>query len=510
MIRRDFMKLTSAAAAFGVIGLASCSSDGGSGGSGDGTGAELVLGLISAPMSFDPSIAEWGNRLPYYQAVYDTLLHATPEGEIAPYLATAHEYTEDELTLTLTIREGVTFSDGEALDADAVALSMNRFKDGSGPDAGYMAYVDSIAALDPTTVEVTFTSPDPAFLNYLTRTAGLVMSPAAVDNEDLPTNPVGSGPYTLDTGETVTETSYTFVKREDYWNPDVQHYDTIVMRVFQDPTAMLNSLRAGELNYAKLASAESFAEAEAAGWTLNSNELDFQGLLLMDRAGTTVPELGDVRVRQAINHAIDRPAMLEAVALGHGTVTNQVFPTTSDAYDETLDERYPYDVEKAKELMAEAGYADGFSVTMPNSSALGTTVYPLVAQALEDIGITVTYEDPGANFIADLLAPKWAASFMALEQNPDWQLSQFMLAESAVFNPFGYGDDTVAQILDDYLVADDAERSELIKQLNAHIVEEAWFAPFYRVEGVVATDADTTVSMLPTNTLPNVHDIVPA
>lgn len=510
MIRRDFMKLTSASIALGAIGLAGCSSNGSSGEAEGGAGAELVLGLISAPMSFDPSIAEWGNRLPYYQAVYDTLLLATPEGEIAPYLATEHVYDEAELVLTLTIREGVTFSDGEALDAEAVALSMNRFKDGTGPDAGYMTYVDTISAKDATTVEVTFTTPDPAFLNYLTRTAGVVMSPAAIENEDLPTNPVGSGPYTLDTAATVTETSYTFAKREDYWNPDVQHYDTIVMRVFQDPTAMLNALRAGEINYAKLASAESFAEAEGAGWTLNSNELDFQGLLLLDRAGTLVPELGDVRVRQAINHAIDRPAMLEAVALGHGTVTTQVFPASSDAYDGALDERYPYDVEKAKSLMAEAGYADGFALTMPSSAVLGSTVYALVTQALGEIGITVTHEDPGSNFIADMLAPKWAATFMALEQNPDWQLAQFMLTESAVFNPFDYGDETVAGILEEYLAADEAGRPALIKELNAHIVEEAWFAPFYRVEGVVATDADTAVTMLPTNTIPNIYDIVPA
>ena len=127
MIRRDFMKLTGASAALGVIGLAGCSSGGGAGAGGEG-GGELVLGLISAPMSFDPSIAEWGNRSPYYQAVYDTLLLATPEGEIEPYLATAFEYDEAETLLTLTIREGVTFSDGETLDAEAVALSMNRFK----------------------------------------------------------------------------------------------------------------------------------------------------------------------------------------------------------------------------------------------------------------------------------------------------------------------------------------------------------------------------------------------
>ncbi len=526
MIRRDFLRLGAASIAVAAVGVTTACSDdedvagGGNGtatetggetqGSGSTSGGELVMGLITAPMSFDPSVAEWGNRLPYYQAVYDTLLVATPENTIDPWLATEWEYDEAQTTLTLTLRDDVTFSDGEPLNAEAVALSMNRFKDGTGPDAGYMRNVDTITADGETTVVVTFTAPDPAFLNYLTRTAGLVASPAAVDNEDLPTNPVGSGPYTLDVANTVTDTSYTFVKRDGYWNPDVQHYDTIVMRVFNDTTAMLNALRAGEINYAKLSAAETFPEAEGAGWTLNKNELDFQGLLLLDRAGTQVPELADVRVRQAINHVFDRAAMLEAVALGYGTVTTQVFPPTSVAYDPALDERYPFDVEKAKSLMAEAGYEGGFSIEMPSSPILGSAVYALIAQALSEINITVNYVEPGQNFIADLLAPKFAAAFMALEQNPDWQLTQFMIAEGAVFNPYKYADETVSGILEEYRTADESRREELIKELNAYIVEQAWFAPFYRIEGVIATDPDTTVEMLPTNTIPNLYDTKPA
>ena len=202
--------------------------------------------------------------------------------------------------------------------------------------------------------------------------------------------------------------------------------------------------------------------------------------------------------------------MLQAVALGYGTVTAQVFPPTSAAYDEALDERYPYDVEKAKQLMKEAGYEAGFSMDMPSSPILGSTVYALIAQQLSELNITVNDVQPGQNFIADLLAPKFSACFMALEQNPDWQLTQFMIAETAVFNPFKYADPKVTAILDEYRTADDARREALIKELNAHIVEEAWFAPFYRVTGVVATDPETTVKMLPTNTIPNLYDTKPA
>ena len=193
------------------------------------------------------------------------------------------------------------------------------------------------------------------------------------------------------------------------------------------------------------------------------------------------PELADVRVRQALNYAFDREAMLTALQSDHGTVTTQVFPASSDAYDPELDEFYTYDPEKAKDLLAEAGFADGFTLSMPSSPLLGATTYTLISQQLEEIGITAEYTEPGQNFIADLLAPKFPASYMALEQNPDWQLIQFMIAPTAIFNPFHTEDDTVNQLISEIQFGDEATQAEKAKELNKYIVEQAWFAPFYRV-----------------------------
>ena len=279
-------------AAFAITACAGSGTDGGSGADGGGT---LTLGAILAPTTFDPAGSEWGNRAPFYQAVYDTLLLATPEGTIEPWLATEWSYNDDSTVLTITLRDDVTFSDGSDLDSADVVATMQRSKDGSGPDKGYFNNVATIEAPDATTVVLTLSAPDPALLSYLTRTAGLVASSESLESADLPTTPVGSGPYVLDTSATVTGTSYAYTKNADYWNPDAQHYDEVVINVLGDVTAALNAIKAGEANGVKLATNDNLAEVEGAGWTINANELDFQGVLLLDRAGTQQPELADVR-----------------------------------------------------------------------------------------------------------------------------------------------------------------------------------------------------------------------
>lgn len=502
-------KATAAVIAIAALALTGCSAADDGGGTGDASGGTLTLGAIIPPTTFDPAGSEWGNRAPFYQAVFDTLLLATPEGTIEPWLATKWSYNDDSTVLTLTLRDDVTFTDGSKLTGQVVVDNLKRFKEGTSPDANYFAGISSFAAPDDTTVVITLSAPDPSLLNLLTRDPGLIGSGKSLGNSDLATNPVGSGPYVLDTAATVTGTSYTYKKNPKYWNPDAQHYDKLVINVLADATASLNAIKAGEANGVKLASNDNLKEVEGADWTVNANELDFQGLLILDRAGTMNPALKDVRVRQALNYAFDREGLLNALQLDNGTVTTQVFPKTSAAYDAKLDSYYNYDPKKAKELLAEAGYASGLTLDMPSSTLLGATTYTLIEQQLNDVGIKVKYTDPGNNFIADLLAPKFPVSFMALEQNPDWQLIQFMLAPTAIFNPFHYDDPKVDEYIKQIQFGDKATQESVAKELNKYIVEQAWFAPFYRVQGSYATDAHTSVKMLPTNTYPAIYDFTP-
>ncbi len=401
MFRR---KATAAALAItAALALSACAG----GGSGSGGNSTLTLGAIAAPTTLDPAGAEWGNRAPFYQAMMDTLLLVTPDGKIAPWLATAWKYNADNTQLTLTLRDDVTFTDGSKLTAGVAVANLQRFQKGTSPDANYFANVTSFAAPDDKTVVITLAAPDPALLSYLGRDAGLIASEASIKSADVATDPIGSGPYILDAAGTVTGTSYKYKKNPSYWNPSVQYYDNLTINVLSDPTAALNAIKAGEANGVRLINNTGLSEVEAAGWTINKNELDFAGTLLLDRAGTMNPALGDVRVRQAINYAVDRAGLLKAVEDGHGTVTTQVFPVTSPAYDPQLDNYYTYDPAKAKQLLADAGYANGLTINSLSTSLAGATVFTVIQQQLAAVGITVNYTDAGNNYISDMLAPKY-------------------------------------------------------------------------------------------------------
>jgi peptide/nickel transport system substrate-binding protein len=503
-------KATAATIAIAAIALTGCAGGGDDSGTSDsGRADRLTLTAIIGPTSYDIGQgAEYGNRSPFFQAVFDTLLQKNGEGEIEPWLATDWEYNEDNTVLTLTLRDDVEFTDGTPLDAEAVVGSLERFRDGTAPQAATLAGKE-FAATDATTVTITQPAPDPSLVNLLSIAPGLIQAPSTFDDPDSATEPIGSGPYVLDTAASVTGTTYVYTANPDYWNPDVVKYDNLTINVIEDPTATLNALKAGEANGAKIVNNDTIPEIEASGWTIEANELDFQGLLLFDRAGTMAPELADVNVRKAINMAFDREALLEALQAGYGTVTEQVFPTTSVGYDEALDSTYEYDPDAAKDLLAEAGYPDGFTLNMMSTPAFQTT-FDLVGQQLADIGITVNFTDPGTgNFITDMLAPKYPATWMALEQNPDWQLINFMIAPDATFNPFHSQDPQVDEYISTIQNGTQEEADQATKDLNAWIVENAWFAPFFRVQGTYAVDANTDLEFWPSNAYPSIFGFSP-
>lgn len=507
------MKLGPKAAAAALIlsgSLALTGCGGGASGAGAGAAATttLTLGSVTDLKSFDPVDAHIGHTMPLHQAVFDTLILRAPDGKLTPMLATKWEYNADNTVLKLSLRTDVTFSDGMKFDAAAAKANLDHFQTAKGTDAYQVASVKSVDVVDPATVAVTLKAPDPAFAYYLTQAAGLMASPKAIGTDGIKTDPDGSGPYVLDTKNTVKGSQYVFTKRDGYWNKDLQKFDKITIKYLVDGTARTNALVSGQIDAAIL-DPKTGKQADGAGMILNKSQVDWQGILLYDRDGKINPELANVKVRQAINYAFDRKTILDQQYLGQGTPTAQVFGPESGAYVPELDKAYSYDPAKAKALLAEAGYANGFTLKIPTVANFDA-VNAVFKQQLADIGITLQLETvPPANFVADMAAGKYAASTFQLYQGEPWVAINQMMSTTALYNPFKSTDPTLAALIKDVQTGGD-KSSELAKKVNTYVTENAWFVPMFRLNQMYYSNKKITVQPQLQQAVPSIYNYSPA
>ncbi|MCI2237754.1 ABC transporter substrate-binding protein [Paenibacillus sp. TRM 82003] len=511
MKRRTFIAATGTTAA--VTGLAACAGGDGEG-SGSGTSGTLTLATVAAPQPWDLTEAGLGNNAIYYQPVYDPLLRLTADAELTENLATDWSYDETGTVLTLTLREGVTFTDGTVFDAEAVKANLEHTRTGSNEASTNIASISSVDVVDPQTVAITLSAPDPSLLTNLANVSGMMVSPQAIGTPELATTPVGSGPYVLSSSGTTAGSQYTFTRNPDYWNAEAFGFDTVVLRYMSDPTALVNALRSGQIDGGQLTDHRNAAPLEGAD-DLTVTEYvtgDVDGLYIWDRAGTVVPALADVRVRQALNHAMDRATIIETAKGGLGDPTTQVFNPESTAYDATLDDVYPYDVARAKELLAEAGYADGFDVAMPDFSAFFPTAQAALTEALEAIGVRPAYETvPPDQLINELLAARWAMSYFTLASFRSWDTILIQFLPESLWNLFRVEDPALTELVTQARnTLDEQEQADLFQQVNAYVVAQAWNAPWSVVKGYFVSNDRVDVQMRSFAPAPWLYDFTPA
>lgn len=474
--------------------------------------AQLTVGVTASVRDgYQAARAAFGRETLMFQAVYDSLIRMEPDGTLVPHLATEWSYDDTRTVLTLTLRDDVSFTDGTPFNADAAAQNLTRFRDTGGRNANFLALMESATAIDDTHVEIKLSEPNPALLSYLSHVAGLQQSPATFDGPDADTNPVGTGPYIINTSESVVGTQYVYDANPDYFAPELIKFDRLVLRIISDDSAMINAIRANELNAADVFSAANAAEVERAGWDLHPHSVDWSGLLLIDREGALGTPLGDVRVRQAINMAFPREDIVQALSGGLSTATTQVFRTGSPGYDESLDANYPYDPEAAKALLAEAGFPNGFTLDMPLlSTPSAENSGRIVAAYLGEIGIAVNFHPELQEYVSNILQGKYPAAPMLLEQAAnDWQFIGFQIARGAPFNPLHTGDDVADELIAQIQVTEGDEQAELVAQLGRHIHEQAWFAPLSRSTSFFATDGTVDVQQQTGNINPYIFNFSP-
>lgn len=516
LTRRAFGSAVTALTA-GTV-LASCGSNSTSsgGGAGGGSAAALRIGSTVVPQSWDPAQIGDANYVPYGQAVYDSLIRRTVEDEYVPMLATAWEFSDDNLTITLTLRDDVTFSDGAALDAEAVKANFEHFAQAAGPLGNQLVGLSKVEVLGTHELSATFDAPIPDLEYNLSDAAGRMASPASLGEESLKTVPVGSGPYVMDETRTVQGSTYTLNAREDYWEPDLQKFDQVIFSTYADETGLLNALKSGQVDVGNLTQQDNIDNASASGLEIHNAAvpISWVGLALYDREGAMVPELASPLVRQAIAHAIDSEAINQAAYNGAGVPNRQLLNPSSEAYDESLNSIYPYDPERARELLAEAGHPDGFTLPMPAATGLLVPAAQTgIEQGLAEVGITVDWTTiPSQQLYSEMQAGKYAAAFVIFGSVPtEWSVVQDYLAENAAWNPFKTTDPELQELIDAIPSATPEEQLDLFAQINEWEVENAWFIPWYWAEENFAQASDTvTVEVQPRNNVPFIYNYAPA
>jgi peptide/nickel transport system substrate-binding protein len=436
----------------------------------------FTMSVFPTGTSIDP----WKAVISQYaiQASYDTLTHLDGDGNVVPWLATDWEFTDD-LTLQMNLEQGIEFTDGTPFNAEAIKANIEYSKTAQPFNFGAastLATIASVEVVDDDTVNFHLATPNPDLPYGLSYLAGYVVSPTALANdpESLETTPVGTGPYLLDESATVSGDTYTYTRNPDYWAADRwEAFDTLVLKVMGDPTARENAAAAGELDYE-----EASAATNIPGWEITEGSpAALQGLTIYDLNGSIVPALADVRVRQAMNYAIDRETILAEVFNGVGSISASTpFSPDSEGYSEDLLEIYPYDPDKARELLAEAGYADGFSIQV-----LSNPAWSLMAQAiagyLREVGINVEPSEHTTDLIQQTMSGTWA---VAVTLQPVYGLPYTdvgaTMTASGWMNPLHNSDPQIQALLEEAATeTDDDARAEIYGELAAYAAEQAWF-----------------------------------
>lgn len=407
--------------------------------------ATLNVGLVLEPTNLDIRHTS-GAALEQIliDNIYEGLVTRTQENEIESRLASEYEVSEDGLTYTFTLNEGITFHDGTALtSADVVASYETVRTDATVQGNAEFASVASITAPDATTVQIVLTAPNQNFLFALTGPAGLVFKKG--DTTDLKTAENGTGPFTLTRWN--KGSSITLARSETYWGEPTGVAE-VAFQYIPDFTAGVNAALAGDVDVLTAVDPNLAPQLEDSGdFTLTTGRTTDKATLAFNSAKAP---LDDVRVREALRLAIDHDALIDAV--GAGTPLYGPIPELDPGYED-LSDVVSYDPAKAEELLAEAGQED-LELTLTIPSIYGTTVPKVLISDFKQIGVTL--EVDSVEF------PAWLEDVYT---NKDYDLSFVLHVEPRDFGNFANPDY--------YFGYDNAEVQELYAEAEAEVDPDA-------------------------------------
>ncbi len=462
-------------------------------------GGTLTISMDKAPTSLDPLRISGYNAYVVCQQLGDTLIIHDPEGkgEFLPNLATSWETSEDGLQWVFQLRDDVHFQKGEYQDgrlmtAEDVAYSFMRNKEHVNNTLGFVEKVEATGEF-----EVTFTlyQPTATLLYEITLPNFIIVPQEEVEGwgDEFGAHVISTGAFQLESHEIDQQT--TMVRNENYWG-NRPYLDKVVFKVIQDANQRLNALITGEIDLALSLSSDSLQQVlDDPNLDLVSlNKVQMNTIAFSYENGPTT----DLRVRQALSMATDRQALIDAAfADGTAEYTKIPLPQNSWAYDESLQDLVPdYDPEAARQLLAEAGYPDGFEITLSYAASVERDRIGVVLQQLwkENLNVdvildateTATYNDKVHSGNGEL----YLGGITASSTDPAFSLGYSFDSSKAhaSYNPGPYINEAWDALnLEALAITDQAERTEIYHQLLEMAMEDCpgiWFADQYPCWGV--------------------------
>ncbi|MDI2127578.1 ABC transporter substrate-binding protein [Yinghuangia seranimata] len=485
-------RFSTAVAGLAALALAATGCGGSSSSSSGGKSDTLNIVTLSPPASLDPAKANVGSDNWFVNLAYDTLLRTGQDGKVHPALATEWGYVGTGNTdFELKLRAGVNFADGTPVNAEAVAASLDYVRK-NGLNVSWTSAIESVTAKGADVVHIHCSSPNPALprmLEQITMVGSVISPKGLVAPDKLGTGSYGAGPYTLDPGGTVSGDHYTYVPNPGYWDASRIHWKKVVIKVIPNPQSAIQAVKTGQADITNILPSQ-VDTAKSGGLSVVNSPAIFTGVNLVDRQGTIAKPLKDLRVRQALNYAVNREAIAKALFQSYAQPTTQISLPGLDGFAADLDNRYPYDPAKAKQLLAEAGYPDGFTVDVETQSLLGMDlITQAVIEQWKQVGVkaNVTTDATVGQWIVNATSKRFpvlgygyggAATYFA---SLDW-----MLPHATAFNPFATEDPVLTSKLAAANAAPEAQQPPMYQDVMRYVVEQAWFVGVLRMDGIYA------------------------
>jgi peptide/nickel transport system substrate-binding protein len=435
-------------------------------GSANAARSDITIGMQLEPPNLDPTGgAAAAIDEVVYANIFEGLTRFAPDGSVVPGLASSWEVSQDGLQYTFTLRDGVSFHDGSAFDADDVVFSLDRARaeDSTNAQKGLFAGIASVEASDPGTVVITLEQPNGGLPFNLAWGDAVIVAPESIDSAK--TAPIGTGPFVF--SKWVQGDRVEIVRNPDYWG-EAAKLDKATFKFISEPTAAFAALMAGDVDaFPVYPAPENLPQLDADprfSVVLGSTE----GETILSTNNKLAP-FDNKLVRQAVAHAIDRSAIIDGAMFGYGTPIGTHFAPHHPAYLD-LTENSPYDPEKAKALLAEAGHADGFETTLklppPSYARRGGEI---IAAQLREVGINVQ--------ISNL---EWAQWLEQVFRGKDYGLTIVSHTEpmdiGIYANPdyyFQYDNADLQQLMESLAgTADEAQRAQILQQAQTIIAED--------------------------------------